>query len=119
MVGSQPFPWTPRATFDPAFFVPFENRLRSLYGSTPHRISHPTAMSMARVAIKASLAVDVSGPPADPETAKRLKVLHREESAETLGGSRPLGAAPLGYPNRNEPCWNTYKPKTGCPTAKR
>lgn len=83
MPGQQ-HPWTPRGTFDPAFFVPFEDRLRSLYGSKPHRISHLTAMSMARVAIKAGLALDVSGPPVDLETAKRLKVLHREESAETL-----------------------------------
>ena len=84
MPGSQPFPWTPRATFDPAFFVPFEDRLRFLYGSTPHRISHLTAMAMARVAIKAGLALDVSGPPVDPETVQRLKVLYREEIVEPL-----------------------------------
>ena len=61
-----------RPPLDPAFFVPFQHRLRSLYGSTPHRISHLTAMSMARVAIQAGFALEVSGPPVDPETAKRL-----------------------------------------------
>ena len=84
MPGSQQYPGTPRATFDPAYFVTFEDRLRSLHGSTPHRISHLTAMSMARVAIKSGLALDVSGPPVDPETAERLKVFHREEPSKAL-----------------------------------
>ena len=91
-----------RAPLDPAFFVPFQHRLRSLYGSTPHRISHLTAMSMARVAIQSGFALDVSGPPVDPETAKRLKVFHREEPGETLVvGANPWhGSTWISQPER-------------------
>lgn len=73
-----------RATFEPACFLPYEDRLQFLYGDTPHRISHLTAMSMAGVAIKSGLALNVSGPPVDLDLARKLKVVHREESEDTL-----------------------------------
>ena len=91
-----------RATFEPACFVPYEDRLQSLYGETPHRISHLTAMSMADVAVKSGFALSVSGPPVDPDVARELKVIHREESNDTLtvGADLWKGATWVSLPER-------------------
>ena len=70
--------------FDPAFLVSYQDRLRSLYGSVPHRISHLTAMEMAPAAIKAGMVVHVSGPPVDGAVAASLQVRSHEESEATL-----------------------------------
>ena len=65
----------PTKILDPAFLVPYQDRLRQLYGSLPHRISHFTAMSLAGPALKAGFELNVSGPLVDPEEAGRLRVL--------------------------------------------
>ncbi len=73
-----------RKFFDPACFLPYEDRLQPLFGSDPHRISHITAMAMTGEAIKSGFALHVSGPPVDAEDADALRVRPHEESEDTL-----------------------------------
>lgn len=88
--------------FDSAVLAPYQERLRSLYGSVPHRISHRTAMAMAPVAIKAGSVISVSGPPVEPEVAARLRVRVFEEEVDTLlvGAAPWAGATWVSRPER-------------------
>lgn len=97
-----PSPGRFQQILDPAFFVPYQDRLRPLYGSAPHRISHVTAMEMAPTAIKAGFVLNVSGPPVDPEEARRFRVQAYEESGDTLlVGANPWeGTTWISQPER-------------------
>ena len=82
--------------------MPYHDRLRLLYGSLPHRISHLTAMSLAGPALKAGFELNVSGPSVNPDDAARLKVLAFEESGDTLlvGANHWEGTTWISQPER-------------------
>ena len=61
-----------------------QDRLDPLWGTTPHRISHDTAMRMAPASLRFSQLLYVSGPAISRENAERLRVVAYEESAATL-----------------------------------
>ena len=97
-----PSPETLVLRHDPAFSVPFEDRLGPLWGPIPHRISHKTAMALAPAPIKAGFLLHVCGPAVPSEAAGRLKVRAYEESEDTLlvGARLKQGATWISEPGR-------------------
>ena len=80
----------------------YEDRLDPLWGSTPHRISHRSAMRMAPAPLRLSQLLDVSGPAVPRESAERLKGVVYEESEDTLfvGAQHRNGATWVSEPAR-------------------
>ena len=61
-----------------------EESVQAVWGESPHRISHLTAMAMAPVAVKRGRVVDAAGPPVSAELAERHGVRAYVEVEETL-----------------------------------
>ena len=69
---------------DPSWVIHEEECVKAVWGESPHRISHLTAMAMAPVAVNRGHIVDASGPPVPAELAERHGVRVYVESDETL-----------------------------------
>ena len=73
-----------------------------MWGESPHRISHLTAMAMAPVAVNRGHIVDAAGAPVSGELADRHGVRAYAESEETLlvGATHRIGNTWISSPAR-------------------
>ena len=79
-----PIPASVPLEFPAADMYEGHGRLDALWGTTPHRISHDSAMRMAPAPLRFSQLLYVSGPAIAREDADRFKVVPYEESEATL-----------------------------------